>query len=188
LSGCSGIIVFQNLTTYKVQAADLQDKGYPNIGDPRQSTFASFTFQTDSDDITVTGTTTLYNLIPDYAQIGLRVDGVDKEPLAFTANIQQTFRVYLGAAGTLRTVEPRSGVQSNPSGVTLGRFIDAVAYPSASRFLVVAPTTGTRNLLYGDSITDGGNAQYPTNEAYGVLLRDVYGLRVMVEGWGYRAL
>jgi lysophospholipase L1-like esterase len=188
LSGCSGSIIPQALTSYEVQTADLQDNGYPNSGAPRQSTFASFTFQTDADSITVTGTTTLYNLSPNYAQIGLRVDGVDKKPLAFTANNQQTFEVHLGTAGTLRTIVLRSGVQSNPSGVTLGSFIDAVAYPIASHFVIVVPTVGIRNLLYGDSITEGDNAQYPTNEAYAVLLRDVYGLRVMVEGWGYRSL
>ena len=188
LSGCSGTILMPALSTYEVQVADLQDNGYPNTGSPRQSSFASFTFQTDAGYFAVTGTTTMYNFDPEYAQIGLRIDGVDQTPLTFKANTQQVFFVPLDTTGTLRTIELRSGAQSDPSGVVMGSFIDAVAYPPGAEFAVVAPTVGSRILFYGDSITVGSDSKYPTNDGYTVLLRDVYGLRVMVEGWGYRSL
>ncbi len=175
-------------TTYTVQQADLWDNGYDNVAAPRQSNFARFVFTTDAASVTISGTTTIYNNYPQYAHLGVSINGVNQSSLVFTANGSQNFSVTLGTAGTTRTVEVTSGLQSKPGGSVLGSFIDSVTYAQTSNFNVSTPTTGNRVLVYGDSIAVGGNATNTEYNGYVPLLRNTYGYRVMLEGWGYRTL
>jgi lysophospholipase L1-like esterase len=179
-------------TTYTVQAADIWDTGYDNVATPRQSTIARFLFTTDAGSVTITGTTNLYDRYPQYAQLGVTINGVQQSTLNFSANGSQGFAVTLGSAGTTRTVEVIAGVQSNPegpgAGTVIGSFIDSITYPAANSLGVLPPTTGERLLIYGDSITEGANATTPVYQGYPALLRTTYGLRVALESWGYRAL
>lgn len=177
-----------NTTYYTVQQSDLWDNGYDNVLAPRQSTFARFVFTTDAASITLEGITSIYNNYSSWAQLGVRVDGVDQSPLEFTTNSTATFNVSLGVAGTTRTVEIISGLQSNPSGTVLGTFINKITYPVNASFSVQSPTVGNRILVYGDSIAVGGNATNPESQSYASLLRNTYNHRVMLEGWGYRSL
>lgn len=175
-------------TAYTVQPDDLWDNGYDNVSAPRQSTFARFVLQTDAPSVTITGTTTIFASFPQYAHLGIRVDGVDQSPLAFTANGSQNFSVDLGVAGTTRTVEVITGLQSKPGGSVIGSFIDSITYPDSTSFKVQTPVAGDRVLVYGDSISVGGNATNAEYNGYIPLLRNTYGYRVMLEGWGYRSL
>jgi len=179
----------ESTTTYTVQQTNLWDNGYDNVSAPRQSTFTRFVFTTDAANITVTGTTDIYSNYSQYAHLGILVDGVAQSPLAFTANGSHGFDVTLGTAGTTRTVQIITGLQSTAGGATSkGSFIDSITYPDSASFTVQTPTVGDRILFYGDSILVGGNATNPEYQAYATLLRTTYGFRTAVEGWGYRAL
>lgn len=175
--------------TYALQQADLWDNGYDNISAPRQSDMSRFVFTTDAASFVVTGATTMYDSYPQFSHLGVRIDGVNQSSLVFTANGTQSFTVPLGIAGTTRTVEIIAGIQSNPGGTVLGSFIDSVAYGVTHTFSVQTPTVQVNRLLvYGDSISSGGNATNPEIAAYVPLLRNTYGHSVMLEGWGYRSL
>jgi lysophospholipase L1-like esterase len=174
-------------TTYTVTQSDLWDNGYDNSADPRQSTGSRFVFATDADNITISGTTTIYEVFPTYAHLGLRVNGVDASSLSFAANGADEFDVALPGSGT-RTVEIISGLSTKPDSTVLGSFIDSVGYPDAASFSVITPTIGDRVLFYGDSITVGGNATNPESAGYVSLVRNGYNFRIMTEGWGYRSL
>jgi lysophospholipase L1-like esterase len=176
-------------TTYTIQQADLWDNGYDNVSAPRQSTFSRFVFTTDAASVTVGGTTSIYTSYPQFADLGVRVNGVNQSSLVFTANGSQSFTVSLGTAGTTRTVEIISGLQSKPSSTVIGSFIDSITYPNSATFTVQAPTIQpNRILVYGDSISTGADATNPEIEGYIPLLRNTYGYSVMSEGWGYRTL
>jgi lysophospholipase L1-like esterase len=176
-------------TIYTIQQADLWDNGYDNVAAPRQSTFAHFVFTTNAATATVIGTTSMFANYPTFSHLGVRINGVDQASLVFTANGSQSFPVALGPVGTTRTVEIIAGAQSKPSGTVIGSFIDSVAYANTASFSVTAPTIQTdRVLVYGDSISVGGNATNPEIEAFARLLRDTYGYSVMLEAWGYRSL
>jgi lysophospholipase L1-like esterase len=176
-------------TTYTVQASDLWDNAYDNTTDtPRQSNYARFVFTTDAGSITVTGSSSIYASYPTYAHLGLRVNGSDQSPLAFTTNGSQNFSVSLGSPGTTKTVELISGLESKPT-VVLGSFINSITYPGTSTFAVATPTAQTsRVLFYGDSITAGGNATNSETTSFVPLLRNTYSHSVMLEAWGYRSL
>lgn len=173
---------------YSIQASDLWDNSYDNIANPRQSPFARFVFTTDADSITVTGTSTIHSSYPSYAHLGIRVDGVDKTPLQFNIDGTRSFTVQLGAAGTTRTVEVISGLQSEPAVPVKGTFIDSISYPHNAVFTIIPPLYSSRVLIYGDSIAVGGNSTNPEYQGYLPVLRNTYGFSVTGEAWGYRTL
>ncbi|MCA9301494.1 fibronectin type III domain-containing protein [Candidatus Saccharibacteria bacterium] len=173
--------------TYTVQATDLWDNGYNNVQTPRQSTFSRLIFETDAPSIVVNGSTSIYGSYPSYAHLGVKINGVNQPALPFMANGNQSFTVNLGQAGVTRTVEIITGLQSRPTSI-LGSYIDSVTYPDSASFDISNPTIGDRVLVYGDSISVGGNATEPAYNSYVSLLRDSYDFRVMLEGWGYRSL
>jgi lysophospholipase L1-like esterase len=176
-------------TTYTLQEADLWDNGYNNVSAPRQSNLSRFIFTTNAASVTIAGTTSIYTNYPQFAHLGLRINGVNQSSLVFTTNGSQSFVLNLGTAGTTRTVEIISGIQSKPSATVIGSFIDSVTYLNNTSFSVVTPTVqANRILVYGDSIASGGSATNPEIEAYIALLRNTYSHSVMGETWGYRAL
>ena len=181
---------FQSSTaTSTVRLADLWDNLYDNLNAPFQSPFARYVFNTNAAAINVIGTTTIYNSYGAWAQLGVRVDGVNLSPLAFTANGTKNFSVNIGTEGVNKQVEIITGLQSTAGGPTsLGSFVSQVIYPASASFNVLAPTTTNRVLFYGDSISVGGNSTNPVYQAYVPLLRTTYGLNTMLEGWGYRTL
>lgn len=175
-------------TTYTVLAADLWDNGYDNIATPRQSTFSRFVFTTNAAAVDVTGTTNIYTDFPSWAHLYARINGARQPAFAFTANGADTFTLTLGAAGTTREVEIISGLESDVSGVK-GTYIDSVTYADdGSTFAVSAPVTSNRVLFYGDSISVGDYSSDPGFESYVAILRNTYGVRAMLEGWGVRSL
>ena len=176
-----------NTTTYTVLQTDLWDNGYDNVQAPRQSTNARFIFVTDAATVNIGGTCTIYGSYPQYAHLGVRINGVVQSPLVFPSNGSTAMALIVGTVGTQRTVEITAGVESDPSGTVLGNFIDSVNYPNGSYFRVQAPTVGTRALIYGDSIAAGGNATNPESQSFAMLLRDSYGYGIMLEAWGYRS-
>lgn len=174
--------------TYTVLAADLWDNGRDNVVTPRQTTFSRFVFSTNAATVDVAGTTDIYTDFPAWAHLYARINGVRQPALAFTANGADTFTLTLGAAGTTREVELVSGLESDVSGVK-GTYIDSVTYADdGSTFNVYAPVTSNRVLVYGDSISVGDYSSDPGFESYAAILRNTYGVRTMVEGWGVRSL
>lgn len=179
-----------------MQAHDLWDDGYANsyvntrddLTAPYQSSGARFVFQTDAASVTVVGHTTIYNSYPQYAHLGVYVDGVAQAPLSFAANGTGSFSLSLGDCSILHTVELVAGAQSQPEAAVIGSYINSVTYPHGASFTVLTPSVGQRILVYGDSISVGANATNPETEGYVPLLRHAYDYCVMLEGWGYRSL
>lgn len=176
--------------TYTIQQNDLWDNIYSNADTPRQSPFARFVFNTDADQIIINGSTELRSSFPQYANLWLRVDGIDWGPIDFSQNGPEDFHISLGSAGTMKAVEVITGLQSTAGTASpRGSFINSISYLDTALFQVQAPNNfNDRVLFYGDSISVGGNTDYPQHEAYVPLLRNIYGFNTVLEGWGYRAL
>lgn len=172
--------------THTVSASELWDNGYDNVANPRQSPFSRFKFSTDANSITVSGTTSLYSNYSAGSHLGMKINGVNQPPLVFTTDGSQNFIVSLGT-GT-KIVEIIAGAQSIPGSSVIGSFIDSVSYPEDSTFSVLGPAINNRVLVYGDSISVGGNSSNPEYLGYAPMLRGTYGINSMVEGWGYRSL
>lgn len=175
-------------TTHAIQAAELWDNGYDNISAPRQSAFSRFVFTTDAANVAVNGTTTIYGSFPNWAHLGVRIDGVEQSPLAFTGSGARDFTINLGAAGTTRTIEIIAGLQTKPSSTVLGTFVNSITYPDSATFTVSPASFESRVLVYGDSISVGANSTNPEYQGYVPLLRNDYDYNIMLEGWGYRSL
>ena len=172
---------------YVVQPSDLWDNGYDNVSAPRQSTFSRLVFTTNAASIVVNGSSNIVTSYPAFAHLGIRVDGVNQSALVFSADSTQSFPVTLGSAGVTKTVEITTGVQSFNDVTVNGSFIEGITYPNTATFSIQTPTVGSRVLVYGDSISVGGNATNPEYEGYAPLLRNTYNRRVMLEGWGRRS-
>ncbi len=171
-----------------MQQADLWDNGYDNIGVPRQSTYARFIFTTNAPSITVTGDTTLAGTSPG-ASLGVIINGVNQPDLVLVNGGSQSFIISLGSAGTVRTVEIISGVESlGTDPVITGTYIDSIAYPVAAAFTVSPPVVSNRVVVYGDSIAVGAGATDPLTQSYVSLLRNQYGQSILLEAWSARSM
>lgn len=76
-----------------------------------------------------------------------------------------------------------AGGQSRYRGEMRGIFISEITFDKPA---IAIPPSPPRILIYGDSLTIGANVDHPSAEAWPVLLRKHYSVRV--EAYGYRAL
>ena len=174
-----------------VAPAELWDNGYDGTGNPKQSPFARWKFETDANVLKVTGETTIYDLFSSYAELGLFVDGAWQAPgLAFQANETRTFTKLL-PSGT-KTIEIVAGLTSRPVATVLGTFINSIElinfFDEAPSYALTAPSTTDRIVVYGDSISVGSSSADAQKDAWTTQLRITHGRNVLVEGYGYRAL
>jgi lysophospholipase L1-like esterase len=101
-----------------------------------------------------------------------------------------TYKVQSGESTVVHSMPPggkrvtiTSGGQSKFNNELRGVFITKITF---DRSTVQIQPSNPRLVIYGDSITVGGNVDYPSAEAWPVLLRKQYS--VFVEAHGYRML
>lgn len=167
--------------------SDFSDNLYDNVENPRQSSFARFVFRTNSDTLRFTGTTNIRAVFPSYASLGVISESGEYPKFTFTADGTNDFALRLPGAG-YRHVEIVSGLQTKPASYVLGTFVDSVQVETGKDLFVITPNTTGRVMIYGDSISVGGNSDDPEYEGYPVLLRTDYDRSVLIEAYGFRSL
>lgn len=171
-------------------ASDLNDNGYNGTGLPKFSPMSRLIFTTDSLLLRVRATTTAFALYPQWADLGVKIDGVDQVPVTCFSSGSDFYRVYSMDAGT-KTVEVVAGLQASPTGVAsgvIGTYIDEVKISSGASYSIVPSNTTSRIVIYSDSIGVGANATRPEYEGWPVLLRTTYSRNTLIEAYGSRAL
>jgi lysophospholipase L1-like esterase len=152
-----------------------------------RSPFSRIVFTTEATELTVEYYTNIFTAFPNWAQIGVVVNGVYTATLTATIDNEAHLGSVTGLPAGTKRVELINGVQSRPAGTTLGTFVQRVRANGALRF--VAPVEPeSRIVVYGDSIAVGGNSTTPTQQAWTILCRAAYAGGMAVEAYGYRGL
>lgn len=88
---------------------------------------------------------------------------------------------------TVRIVNSAQGWSTYPSNEASGQFVKSVTFNAAATLANAVPSN--RLLIYGDSLTSGGNADSPQTEAWVNIVRAArLPDSTAVEGWGWRRL
>ena len=155
-------------------------------GFPLTSSFARAEYLTDATSFKVTSYNNIASSFPTYTRLGVYVNGVYSESIAPTANGTSEAAFTL-PSGT-KVISIANGLQSTlGSGGPKGTFLTTIAANAA--LTQQFPSAANRMLVYGDSISVGGNTTVLMQEAWVLLVRAaLYPRSVALEGWGYRAL
>lgn len=178
------------LDSVSVSNSDLWYNGYDGTGTPRQSPCASWKFTTAGTVLKVTGTTDIYTQKAGAARLGLRINNVSYNVnLTFTANETRQFTCYL--AEGVKTIEIVAGSQISPDGDAnvYGTYIDSIICQGNDidpDYIVLAPSSGNKLVVYGDSISSGYNASQTEKNGVVPVMRNLWGKNVQLEAWGSR--
>jgi lysophospholipase L1-like esterase len=145
---------------------------------------------TDASSIDVESFTSLIQARNAIAKIGYRING--GAWASFGPSTQDTSSIETIAlpAGS-NAVEFINGIQTTEGTSNVdGTWVQSVSpSPGTTSFTsVVATNLANQLVIYGDSITAGGNATNLPYEGYPIVLRDAISNPVTVEAWGYRTL
>lgn len=147
------------------------------------SAFASVDLQTTADALQIAAYSSIYQAFPSFSEIGVYVNGVFNQSIPVTTS-SVVADVFLPSGD--KVVSLVNGLQSKPS-TLIGSFVGVIKSSAPVTQVNLTPTN--RILLYGDSITVGGNATVATRDGWGMLLRNAYRPNsVAFEAWGYRSL
>lgn len=152
------------------------------------SPYARAVFTTDATQVTISAYSNIYSDYPQFAELGLVVNGVYDRSIVMTAQGANSSTINL-AAGS-KTIELVNGLQARPvtSAPPIGTFFVSVTAANLP-VVAVAPAAATgRVVFYGDSIAVGGNAGTPTDQSFVMRIRKAYTGSVAVEAYGSRAL
>jgi len=165
---------------------NLHDNGYTTdqTNYRESSVFARWVFRTDATYMHLKTWNTIYGSYPAWTHIGVLVNEALNTTLEAVAANAQQFEVTLPAGH--KAVELVAGLQSKPAATLLGTFLKSVYFAGGITKQISPSTLSDRVVVYGDSITVGANATYPTSEGWPVLLRA--NIPIAVEAWGYRTL
>lgn len=144
------------------------------------SPFARVAYSTNSTTMRVYAFNNIYGTFPQFTEIGVVINGVYSQSLTIPAS-GSSVSVLTLAAGA-KTVEFVNGLQSKPSSL-IGSFVVRVEGNAA--ITRVNPSTVSRVVFLGDSITVGANSTAPTRDGYAMLLRYSLTNSIAVEGYGY---
>lgn len=174
-------------SSYAVVTDSLFDNGYTSdqTNYLLSSPLARWVFTTSAHNMYLKTWCTIYGTFPQYAHIGVWINGSYYTTLVCTGANENYFNITLPAGR--KTVQLITGLQVRFT-PPMGTFIKSVYFSGAGDTEQVTPNYSNRLLCYGDSIVVGANAPYPTGHAWPVLLRNNYSRSVMVEGGGSRTL
>lgn len=164
--------VFQPQTTY-------------NYG----STFSHIDVLTSATDFIVGISSPVFDYYPDYAAIGVYVNGAFNQQIDATISSMNEYFITLPAGS--KTVSFVHGLQTSNGGIK-GSFVTSIR--ANQGMTQVGSQVSDCMLLYGDSITVGSDASPITQNAYALLLRDAIRFYLdgtpplAVEAWGGRSL
>ena len=150
---------------------------------------ASWIVQTDASSVTANATTSYTASNVASAKIGYRINGGSWSNFGPSTSPSSFSSVISLPSGT-NNIEFINGSKSRPSSNILGTFIQsAVPSDDVSVFKVLSGANlANQCVVYGDSITAGGNATNRPYEGYPILLRELVSNPVTVEAYGWRAL
>lgn len=145
--------------------------------------FSRLIIETTATEIEVDSYTNYFVAYPFLTRIGVRVNGVDTDPIKPTANGVNTDRLFFSPG--IKTIELINGPQSVPSSI-IGTWVKSVRANAA--MTVQTPALVTPLLVYGDSISVGGNSDTVMRSAWVLGVRDEYSGNTILEGTGSRTL
>lgn len=151
------------------------------------SQFASVDLQTTATIIDVTFVNDVFNIYPFLSNIGVYVDGIYNSSLASIAEGVTTRRIALAPGSKIVSLVNSGQSRPVPGAPPIGAFIQTLRANAAVTQVHLSPVN--RLLVYGDSISCGGNATTVMSDAWAVKVRAAsYPNSVAFEGWGYRSL
>lgn len=170
-----------------VSPTNLHDNGYVTgatdylLSNP----FSRWVFYTRATNLFLKTYCNIFASFPDYATIGIVINGIYYTTLTCTQTGANNFSLALPARG--KKVEIIAGVQTKPVSAILGTFIKSIYFSGGAYTTEVAPTNPAMRLfVYGDSIAVGDHSDIPTKENWTVLMRSF--INVAIEAFGYRSL
>lgn len=135
--------------------------------------FARGVFSTTAMSATITGYSNIYGSFPQYADIGIRVNGSDLQALKFTGSGSQIFTVNFSAG--VKTIEVVAGAQSYGSFPNIaGSWPTKIVFNGDSNATLAPPTETSRMVILGDSISCGDDSTNPSLQTWVVNVRDVW--------------
>jgi len=149
------------------------------------SSLARVVYTTNATSIKINGFTDIYGNYPQWAELGLVVDGVYKQSIPASANGTFNATVSGLAAGT-KTIQIINGLQSRPSTTVVGTYL--VSVDANAPLTRVTPAVGNRKVFLVDSIGVGANSTIPTRDSYISWLRKSTTDSIVVYGWGFDSL
>lgn len=144
-----------------------------------RSALAYGIFETEATSLTIDISNTVPGQFQDFADISVQ-DG--SGVTAYEVEPGESKMVHAMPAGKKRVVVT-SGLQTKFRGKIVGVFINKITFAGSATQI---QQNNKRLLVYGDSLAVGGNVDYLSAEAWPVLLRKHYSVRL--EAYGYRAL
>lgn len=153
----------------------------------RLSPFSRMRFVTDASSIDVNMVGDIQGTFPQYATISVFVNGSYYADILATSTGMRRYTQGL-PAGSGKTIELVSGLQSRPGAAVLGTYIRNVVFSQNNNTSRLAVPTNSPILLYGDSLAVGGNATRPSTDAWFMKIASVYSGGAICEAFGYRAL
>ena len=150
------------------------------------SNLATVSYSTSATRMTVAPWNSIFSTFPDYARIGIDVDGVALEEITLGANGATSHVVNLPPGEKVVTLI--AGLQSKPSSTVIGSFFAWVGFNSPVTYVDPGDPV-QRFLVYGDSIASGGNSTSAIRDGVWSLLRYYRaGKSTVLESYGYRSL
>lgn len=151
----------------------------PSIFYLDKSALAYGVFETEATSLTLDISNTVPEQFQDFADISVQ-DGTGIT--TYEIEPGESTIVHNMPAGKKRVVIT-SGAQTKFNGEIVGIFINKITFAGSATQI---EQDNKRLLVYGDSLAIGGNVNHLSAEAWPVLLREHYSVRV--EAYGYRAL
>lgn len=149
------------------------------------SAFAHVDFQTTATSMDVSAFNNLYGYFPGDTEVGVYVNGEYNQSIEFSSAGVHAAAIALPAGD--KAVSLVNGLQSYPAGEVVGTFVQSLT--ANAPLTPITPPPSNRLLIYGDSISVGGNSSTPTRDGWVPLLRKgMWPDSVALEGWGHRSL
>lgn len=149
--------------------------------------YARAVLTTTATEIEVTSHNDVFSVFPNYARLGVFVNGVYNQSVRLPANGVNVNRIQLPAGS--KTVQIVNGLQSRPNAAlpVIGSFLKSLR--SNAEMTQTFPAVTNRLLIYGDSISVGSDASPIAEKAWVQQVRTASGSNsVALEGWGFRSL
>ena len=173
---------------YKVKTEDVWFNGWDNVDDMVQSSYSKFIFDTYATSVTISGYNNIFPIYPDYAHLGLWINGVEQTALSFSAGGQEGFVLNLGGAGSSKRVEISTCLSRWCTATIHHTLICGITSITGGTVSVVTPNNSVEMVIYGDSIHSGAFATGAEYDSLVPLLRETYGFDVACEGISCREL
>ena len=140
-------------------------------------------YTTDATSVIVDSYCDNYIIHPTFSEIGVAVNGVIIANINHTANNYKQTTVNLGT-GAGKTVQIFNGYHSESPSSYRGTYVGRVQFnASATR---VTPTSSPKMFIFGDSISAGASATYPSSGSWVPIFRLAWSGSIINDAWAGR--